>query len=93
MMKTLGVNLTIKPIRHFEVVPIQRLPAVGAGETASVKPPSSIDFEVSALNARVAVPTQRVVQDMVVMATIWLVPKHIEIGRLEWLTTSPAAEA
>jgi hypothetical protein len=64
----------------LEVIIAKRLLTVNAGETARVELLALLGLEVRSLNTTVAVCTQRVVELVVMVFTVWVVINDIEIS-------------
>lgn len=72
--------LAVDLASNFKVIIAEWLLAVNAGETARVELLSLLSLEVRSFDATVAVGTQRIVELVVMVLTVWVVVNDIEVG-------------
>jgi hypothetical protein len=80
------VLLAVDLASNLEVIIAERFLAVNAGETARVELLALLGLEVRSFDTTVAVGTQRVVEFVIMVFTVWVVVNDIEVsGRKGWL--------
>jgi hypothetical protein len=75
-----GVLLAVDLASNLEVIIAERFLAVNAGETARMELLALLGFEVRSFDTTVAVGTQRVVELVIMVFTVWVVVNDIEVG-------------
>jgi hypothetical protein len=80
LRRSKGMLLAVDLASNLEVIIAERFLAVNAGETARVELLALLGLEVRSFDTTVAVGTQRVVEFVIMVFTVWVVVNDIEVS-------------